>query len=90
VVVCESGGDRGLARVLAPLAMSAELAALKIELKSWENEFENTYGRKPTPDDIRAARLGTSDAPRPRSTTDLDQSTSIGNGKHSRGRKTLR
>jgi hypothetical protein len=38
--------------------MSAESAALRIELKSWENEFQNTYGRKPTPDDIRAAGLG--------------------------------
>jgi len=38
--------------------MSVESAALKIELKSWENEFENRYGRKPTPDDIRAAGLG--------------------------------
>ena len=40
--------------------MSAESVALKIELKSWENQFQNTYGRKPTPDDIRAAGLGTS------------------------------
>ena len=38
--------------------MSAESLALKIELKSWENQFQNTYGRKPTPDDIRAAGLG--------------------------------
>ena len=39
--------------------MSAESAALRIELMSWENQFQNTYGRKPTPDDVRAAGLGT-------------------------------
>jgi hypothetical protein len=27
-------------------------------LKSCENQFQNTYGRRPTPDDIRAAGLG--------------------------------
>lgn len=58
-------GDRGLARVLAPLAMSAVSAALRIELKSWENVFEKTYGCKPTPDDIRAAGLGTCKPSRP-------------------------
>ena len=65
-------GDRGLARVLAPLAMSALSAALKIELKSWENGFENTYGRKPTPDDIRTAGLGTFKPSRPCCTTIYD------------------
>jgi len=77
-------------RVLAPLAMSAESVALKIELKSWETQFQNTYGRKPTPDDIRGAGLGPFKLVVLRFVNDFDwdlQPTSTRNGKPLRRKK---
>ena len=64
--------------------MSAESGALKIELKSWENQFQNTYGRRPTPDGIRSAGMGPFKLVVLRFASDFDwdlQSTSTRNGK---------
>ena len=70
--------------------MSAESVALKIELKSWETQFQNTYGRKPTPDDIRGAGLGPFKLVVLRFVNDFDwdlQPTSTRNGKPLRRKK---